>query len=120
MTLAREEVTRIPSSTEREPVILATGPLTSDALAADLRRLVGQDYLYFYDAISPIVLAESINREKVFRQSRWDRDTATLKACTTTDSRSADFQVCRTDGPACGVDDGQGDYLNGPMTRAEY
>jgi methylenetetrahydrofolate--tRNA-(uracil-5-)-methyltransferase len=101
VTLVREEVTAIPSSTGREPVILATGPLTSDALAADLRRLVGQEYLYFYDAISPIVLAESIVRSKVFRQSRWDRDTV-------------------RNGPACGVDDGQGDYLNCPMTREEY
>jgi methylenetetrahydrofolate--tRNA-(uracil-5-)-methyltransferase len=107
VTLVREEVTAIPASTEREPVILATGPLTSDALAADLRRLVGQEYLYFYDAISPIVLAESIDRSKVFRQSRWDRDTVRLKA---------EDQ----NGPACGVDDGQGDYLNCPMTHEEY
>jgi methylenetetrahydrofolate--tRNA-(uracil-5-)-methyltransferase len=120
ITLTREEVTAIPSSTEREPVILATGPLTSDALAADLRRLVGQDYLYFYDAISPIVLAESINRDKVFRQSRWDRDTAGLKARAASDSRSVDLPVDRRVGPACGVDDGQGDYLNCPMTREEY
>src|SRR6185436_8339586 len=81
----------------------------SAALSADIARLVGQEYLYFYDAISPIVLAESIDREKVFRQSRWDRDTAGLKAGTTTEH-----------GPACGVDDGAGDYLNCPMTRAEY
>src|SRR5215467_15148613 len=112
VALVREEVTAIPSSTAREPVILATGPLTSDTLAADLRRLVGQEYLYFYDAISPIVLAESIDREKVFRQSRWDRDTASLKARTTTASDGA--------GPSCGIDDGQGDYLNCPMTREEY
>jgi methylenetetrahydrofolate--tRNA-(uracil-5-)-methyltransferase len=122
ITLAREEVTAIPPSAEREPVILATGPLTSDALAEDLRRLVGQDYLYFYDAVSPIVLAESIDRSKVFRQSRWDRDTAGLKARTTPDSRSAGLQARETDsvGPACGLDDGQGDYLNCPMTREEY
>jgi methylenetetrahydrofolate--tRNA-(uracil-5-)-methyltransferase len=120
VTIVRDEVTAIPSSTEREPVILATGPLTSDALAGDLRRLVGQEYLYFYDAISPIVLAESIDREKVFRQSRWDRDTASLKACTTPDSRSAGLQAGHDAGPACGVDDGQGDYLNCPMTREEY
>src|SRR5215468_404508 len=86
VTLMREEVTAIPSSTEREPVILATGPLTSNALAADLQRLVGQEYLYFYDAISPIVLAESIDRSRVFRQSRWDRSlrtTVRLKPDTT-------------------------------------
>ena len=52
---------------------MATGPLTSDALSADIARFVGQRHLYFYDAISPIVLAESIDRSKVFRASRWDR-----------------------------------------------
>src|SRR4029077_21273567 len=67
ITIVRDEVTTIPAATDREPVILATGPLTSDALSADLRQLVGQDYLYFYDAISPIVLAESIDQDKVFR-----------------------------------------------------
>jgi methylenetetrahydrofolate--tRNA-(uracil-5-)-methyltransferase len=121
IALAREEVTAIPSSSEREPVILATGPLTSDALAADVRRLVGQDYLYFYDAISPIVLAESIDRSKVFRQSRWDRDVR-LKPDATGDGSvrlQADVDN-RPVGPACGVDDGQGDYLNCPMTREEY
>jgi len=73
ITIVREEVRAIPASSERHPVILATGPLTSDALSADLVRLVGQEHLYFYDAISPIVLAESIDRAKVFRASRWDR-----------------------------------------------
>src|SRR6516164_6607293 len=122
VTLIREEVTAIPSSTGREPVIIATGPLTSDHLSADLRRLVGQEYLYFYDAISPIVLAESIDRSKVFRQSRWDRDTVRLKADTTTGLAPTHLQVDQHDavGPACGVDDGQGDYLNCPMTREEY
>ena len=43
------------------PVIVATGPLTSDPLSADIARLVGADHLYFYDAISPIVLAETID-----------------------------------------------------------
>ncbi len=99
ITIVREEIASIPASSEREPVILATGPLTSDALSADLASVVGQAHLYFYDAISPIVLAESIDRLKVFRQSRWDRS----------------FR-----GPACGVDDGEGDYLNCPLTRDEY
>jgi len=107
ITVVREEVTDIPAATEQEPVVIATGPLTSDALSAKLRQLVGQEYLYFYDAISPIVLAESIDHDKVFRQSRWDRNTAGLKARTPSDA-------------ACGIDDGQGDYLNCPMSREEY
>ena len=59
ITIVREEVAAIPESSERDPVIVATGPLTSEALSADIARLVGAEHLYFYDAISPIVLAES-------------------------------------------------------------
>src|SRR5215218_1386796 len=104
ITVIRDEVTSIPVSTPADPVIVATGPLTSEALSADIARLVGSSQLYFYDAISPIVLADTIDRSKVFRASRWDRSL-----------RSAD-----PTGPACGVDDGQGDYLNCPMTRDDY
>src|SRR5688500_8877395 len=73
ITVTRQEVLAIPPSSAAHPVIIATGPLTSDTLSADIARLVGSDHLYFYDAISPIVLSESIDRSKVFRQSRWDR-----------------------------------------------
>jgi methylenetetrahydrofolate--tRNA-(uracil-5-)-methyltransferase len=101
ITIVRDEIRAIPESSTLEPVIVATGPLTSDALSSDIARLVGRDHLYFYDAISPIVLAETIDRSKVFRASRWNRS---LRAC----------------GSACGVDDGEGDYLNCPLTREEY
>ena len=74
ISVVREEVSRIPATRDpAAPVILATGPLTSAALSAEIAALVGQDHLYFYDAISPIVLAESIDRSKVFRGSRWDQ-----------------------------------------------
>src|ERR687887_836965 len=96
ISIRREEITRIPTTMDG-PVILATGPLTSDALSADLARLVGADHLYFYDAISPIVLAETIDRSKVFRASRWGRNL--------NDPRPL----------SCGVDDGEGDYLNCPL-----
>ncbi|HWF86807.1 MAG TPA: methylenetetrahydrofolate--tRNA-(uracil(54)-C(5))-methyltransferase (FADH(2)-oxidizing) TrmFO, partial [Vicinamibacterales bacterium] len=115
ITIVRDEVRTIPVSSEREPVIVATGPLTSDALSADLARIVGAGHLYFYDAISPIVLAESIDREKVFRQSRWDRSLRGDKG-TGLRTRQGDPSPV----PACGVDDGEGDYLNCPMTRDEY
>ena len=105
VTLAREEVRSIPRDTG-SPVIVATGPLTSEALSADIAALVGGDHLYFYDAISPIVLAETIDRAKVFRASRWGRS---LRG----PSGSAHL-------PSCGVDDGEGDYLNCPLTREEY
>src|SRR5687767_5550230 len=72
ISIRRGEVTSIPSSGEG-PVIVATGPLTSDALSAEIATLVGSRHLYFYDAISPIVLSESIDRTKVFRGSRWGR-----------------------------------------------
>src|SRR5437868_7617733 len=61
ITVVRGEVEAIPPSTLRDPVIVATGPLTSAALSAEIVRLVGAEHLYFYDAISPIVLAESID-----------------------------------------------------------
>ena len=64
------EVTSIPES---RPVILATGPLTSDALASDLARTIGADQLAYYDAIAPIVSAESIDWTKVWKQSRYDK-----------------------------------------------
>jgi len=67
--LVREECTEIP---EDAHVIIATGPLTSDPLAAAIARLVGRDSLYFYDAIAPIVDAASIDRSRVFRASRYD------------------------------------------------
>src|SRR5262249_1704400 len=107
VTIVREEVTTIPASTMHEPVIVATGPLTSDALSVDLTRLVGQKSLYFYDAISPIVLAETIDRSKVFRASRWGRSLR-------------EAQVRLKPDVACGLDDGQGDYLNCPLSIEEY
>jgi methylenetetrahydrofolate--tRNA-(uracil-5-)-methyltransferase len=120
ITIVREEITSIPASSEREPVILATGPLTSDALSADLASVVGQDHLYFYDAISPIVLAESIDRSKVFRQSRWDRSFRGAGADRGVGPGQTHVSTPEPAGPACGVDDGEGDYLNCPLTRDEY
>jgi methylenetetrahydrofolate--tRNA-(uracil-5-)-methyltransferase len=113
IALERGEVSSVPPA-DGAPWIIATGPLTSDALSADIVRFVGAEHLSFYDAISPIVLAETIDRSKVFRQSRWDRST-TIGAAGAT---SASGAACA--GAACGGDDGQGDYLNCPMNEAEY
>jgi methylenetetrahydrofolate--tRNA-(uracil-5-)-methyltransferase len=85
--LLREEVQVVPDG----PAIIATGPLTADALAQDIARLTGQKYLYFYDAVAPIVTAESINMEIAFLASRYGRG-----------------------------DEDEGDYINCPMNREEY
>ena len=66
----REEILDIP---EGEVVILATGPLTSEALAARLAAFVGQDHLHFYDAVSPVIEAESIDFDHAFRASRYGK-----------------------------------------------
>ena len=66
--IRRERVSSIPD----DPfVVLATGPLTDPELAGDLQRRLGESHLYFYDAISPIVYADSIDHEVAFRASRW-------------------------------------------------
>jgi len=85
ISVRREEVRVIPDDAI---VILASGPLTAHALAQDLTRLTGSDHLYFYDAISPIVAAETIDYAKVFRAARYGK--------------------------------GGEDYLNCPLTRADY
>src|SRR5919106_6919918 len=88
--IVREEVTSLPS-----PGIVATGPLTSDALATAIRQRLGIDSLAFYDAIAPIVAGESIDSSTVWRASRYDRETM------------------------AGASD-EGAYINCPMTREAY
>ena len=66
ITLRREEVTAIPQS----PTVIASGPLTSDALAADIGRLTGRAHLYFYDAVAPIVATDSVDMTIAFRATR--------------------------------------------------
>jgi len=89
--IVREEVTAIAS-----PCIVATGPLTSDALASVIRTRLGAESLAFYDSIAPIVAFESIDQAQVFRASRYDKETM-----------------------ESGADD-DGAYLNCPMDREQY
>ena len=110
ITVLREEVPRVPADASMFPLIIATGPLTSDTLSADIAALVGADHLYFYDAISPIVLAETIDTGKVFRASRWQRSLR---------GQTPDV-IGLNPANACGMDDGEGDYLNCPFTKEEY
>jgi methylenetetrahydrofolate--tRNA-(uracil-5-)-methyltransferase len=69
LEIRRQEVTEIPAG----DVVLATGPLTSEAMAAQLQTLLGADYLYFYDSIAPIVEGSSLDMEPLFWASRWDK-----------------------------------------------
>jgi len=85
--LRREEMTTVPD----QPVIIASGPLTSLSLVGQLQQLSGQEHLYFYDAVSPIVHAESIDMGAAFRQSRYDLG-----------------------------EEQEGDYINCPMSESEY
>jgi len=75
----REEVTRLDPSDGL--TILATGPLTSDSLNAEIERITGSGHLAFYDSISPIVDAESIDMERVYMAARWDKGTADYINC---------------------------------------
>lgn len=85
--LIREELTHIPDT----PTLIATGPLTSDALAEKIAELTGQKYLHFYDAIAPIITAESIDMSLAFVGNRYERG-----------------------------DTEEGDYINCPMNKEEY
>lgn len=76
-----EEVTEIPEGI----TIIATGPLTSQALAEKIQQLTGQDYLYFYDAAAPIVEKDSINMDKVYVKSRYDKGEAAYINCPMTE-----------------------------------
>jgi methylenetetrahydrofolate--tRNA-(uracil-5-)-methyltransferase len=119
ITLVRDEVPRMPRDPAMYPLIIATGPLTSDTLSQDIAAFVGAEHLYFYDAISPIVLAETLDMTKVFRASRWGRS---LRGSDPLHGSTQGVDTRREGGltPACGVDDGEGDYLNCPLTEEEY
>jgi methylenetetrahydrofolate--tRNA-(uracil-5-)-methyltransferase len=95
------------------PVIVATGPLTEGELGEVIRRELGGDRMYFYDAIAPIVAADSIDWDHAFRASRWGRDSA---------SEGAGAAAAPADDPdgAAGGDVGVGDYVNCPLDREQY
>jgi methylenetetrahydrofolate--tRNA-(uracil-5-)-methyltransferase len=85
--VVRQEITEIPSST----AIIASGPLTSPALTNSIQKLTGFEQIYFYDALAPIVIKDSINMETAYQASRYEKDHGE-----------------------------SGDYLNCPMNKAEY
>ncbi|HEY6413412.1 MAG TPA: methylenetetrahydrofolate--tRNA-(uracil(54)-C(5))-methyltransferase (FADH(2)-oxidizing) TrmFO [Edaphobacter sp.] len=81
ITVHREEVTTLDENDPDTITILASGPLTSPALAAELQRLTGAHHLAFYDSISPIVDATTIDMDKVYFAARWDKGTADYINC---------------------------------------
>ncbi|PEL26384.1 FADH(2)-oxidizing methylenetetrahydrofolate--tRNA-(uracil(54)-C(5))-methyltransferase TrmFO [Bacillus toyonensis] len=81
VTVVNEELTKIPEG----PTIIATGPLTSPDLAAQLKELTGEDYFYFYDAAAPIVEKDSIDMNKVYLKSRYDKGEAAYLNCPMTE-----------------------------------
>ena len=117
ITIVRDEIRAVPRDLDG-PVIVATGPLTSESLSRDIATLVGADHLYFYDAISPIVLADTIDSSRVFRASRWGRSLGPSRGAASKDGTSTGHQAAAP--AACSVDDGEGDYLNCPLDEDEY
>lgn len=79
VTVIHEEVTDLESL--EGTVIIASGPLTSDALFADIKKLLQADYLHFFDAAAPIVTADSLDYDKVYRASRYDKGGADYLNC---------------------------------------
>lgn len=100
ITVVHEQVSVVPEASREQPVILATGPLTGESLARDLASIVGQEHLAYYDAIAPIVSADSIQWDKVFRQSRWGKGEG--------------------EGQGTATDLGDAAYVNCPFDAAQY
>jgi methylenetetrahydrofolate--tRNA-(uracil-5-)-methyltransferase len=94
--LCREEITEIPQD---GIVVLTTGPLTSPALAQDLLRFTGMEYMSFFDAASPIIVGESINRDIAFLASRYDKGEAAYLNCPMSREQYLDFwqELCKAE-----------------------
>jgi methylenetetrahydrofolate--tRNA-(uracil-5-)-methyltransferase len=81
ITIVREEVAHIAADEPDTLTLVATGPLTSDALSAEIARLSGSSHLYFYDSISPIVEFDSIDMTRCYFAARYDKGTADYINC---------------------------------------
>ena len=90
ITLIRREVEKLSTPSE-DPVILATGPLTSEKLTADLKGLTGEHNLAFYDAIAPIVDAASLDMDIIYRKSRWEEGPGDYLNCPMTEEQYKRF-----------------------------
>ncbi|MBQ8578649.1 MAG: methylenetetrahydrofolate--tRNA-(uracil(54)-C(5))-methyltransferase (FADH(2)-oxidizing) TrmFO [Clostridia bacterium] len=90
ITVIEEEVTALPDDPDAITVV-ATGPLTSDALSAAIASLTGADYLHFYDAAAPIVSADSVDMDKAWEASRYDKGEAAYLNCPMTKEEYTEF-----------------------------
>lgn len=115
-----------------DAVVIATGPLTADGLASDLRELTGSDSLYFYDAIAPIINGDSIDMTIAFKANRKSRthayeDRLKLKALTTSapdealaNEKGASNSTAETGVSCTAEEEEEGDYINLPLDKQEY
>jgi methylenetetrahydrofolate--tRNA-(uracil-5-)-methyltransferase len=123
ITVRHEIVRAIPEATAEHPVILATGPLTGDDLANDLARIVGGEHLAYYDAIAPILSADSIAWDKVFKQSRWGKGAPEGAASDGVDGESEGEAAPRAGGIEPKRDAtalGDEAYVNCPFDEEQY
>lgn len=109
--IVREEAKEIPQA----PAIIASGPLTSPALSQSIAALSGEEHLFFFDAIAPVIHAESINMEIAFRASRYGVSERPSTADEATNAPPSAHNV-----PMLLREDAVGDYINCPFTKEEY
>jgi methylenetetrahydrofolate--tRNA-(uracil-5-)-methyltransferase len=107
ITVVREEVLDLPQG---QPTVVATGPLTSASLAEVIRRMSGDETLYFFDAMAPIVSVETVDMSIAFRQSRY------AKSRPSESTTGAQTEA----GPDAASGESEGDYTNCPLNKDEY
>src|ERR1041385_4198519 len=109
ITIKHEEIKRIP---EPRPLVIATGPLTTDSIAEQLQALTGSDSLYFFDAVAPTVTLDSLDMDKIYRGSRRGKGDPTHH--TAHDENDPGNPISKIQNPK------SEDYLNCPLTKDEY
>lgn len=130
-----KELEHLKQAYQADYVVLASGPLTSESLAQSLSEIVGSEYCYFYDAIAPIVSAESLDMDIIFRGSRYDNAAPPPYSDEVAQSEELSAQwrekmreqmkeyrekQAEEKAEASDVEDSDGDYLNCPMHKSEY
>ena len=120
IAIHREEVTQLNEDDPDTLTILASGPLTSPALAAELQRLTGSDHLAFYDSISPIVDATTIDMDKVYFAARYDKGTADYINCPFTKEEYDRFMEALTTAEAVESKDWEKFPVTGTAEKLQY